>query len=122
MNDSSVTPEHAWKRAWLSAPAPAEDAVFFSVVAALTRIAVVIWGAPRFPPAEDGHYYHVVATRIADGFGYTWLWPDGAVTYEGQATAGTWRLYVVNGKRVIRAEAKNKTTGAVTWAELTEAK
>jgi len=48
--------------------------------------------------------------------------PDGAVTYEGQATTGTWRLYMVNGKRVIRAEAKNKTTGAATWAELTEVK
>jgi hypothetical protein len=48
--------------------------------------------------------------------------PDGTVTYEGQATTGTWRLYVVNGQRVIRAEAKNKTTGAATWAELTEVK
>jgi len=48
--------------------------------------------------------------------------PDGTVTYEGQATTGTWRLYVVNGKRVIRAEAKNKTTGAATWAALTEVK
>ena len=48
--------------------------------------------------------------------------PDGTVVYDGQATTGTWRLYVVNGKRVIRAEAKNKTTGAATWAELTEVK
>jgi hypothetical protein len=48
--------------------------------------------------------------------------PDGTVTYEGQATTGTWRLYVVNGQRVIRAEAKNKTTGAATCAELTEVK
>jgi hypothetical protein len=48
--------------------------------------------------------------------------PDGTVAYEGQATTGIWRVYVVNGQRVIRAEAKNKTTGAVTWAELTEVK
>jgi hypothetical protein len=48
--------------------------------------------------------------------------PDGTVAYEGQATAGIYRLYVVNGQRVIRAEAKNKTTGAATWAELTEMK
>jgi len=48
--------------------------------------------------------------------------PDGTVAYEGQATTGTWRLYVVDGQRVIRAEAKNKTTGAATWAELTEIK
>ena len=48
--------------------------------------------------------------------------PDGTVAYEGQATTGIWRLYVLNGQRVIRAEAKNKTTGAATWAELTEVK
>jgi hypothetical protein len=48
--------------------------------------------------------------------------PDGTVAYEGQTTAGVYRLYVLNGQRVIRAEAKNKTTGAATWAELTEVK
>ncbi len=48
--------------------------------------------------------------------------PDGTVAYEGQTTAGVYRLYVVNGQRVIRAEAKNKTTGAASWAELTEVK
>jgi hypothetical protein len=48
--------------------------------------------------------------------------PDSTVAYEGQATTGIWRLYVLNGRRVIRAEAKNKTTGAALWAELTEAK
>jgi hypothetical protein len=48
--------------------------------------------------------------------------PDGTVAYEGQATTGIWRLHVLNGQRVIRAEAKNKTTGAATWAELTEVK
>jgi len=48
--------------------------------------------------------------------------PDGTVVYEGQATTGIYRLYLLNGQRVIRAEAKNKTTGAATWAELTEVK
>jgi hypothetical protein len=48
--------------------------------------------------------------------------PDGTVAYEGQVNAGLYRLYMVNGQRVIRAEAKNKTTGAASWAELTEAK
>ena len=47
---------------------------------------------------------------------------DGSVAYEGQVNAGIYRLYMVNGQRVIRAEAKNKTTGAASWAELTEAK
>jgi hypothetical protein len=48
--------------------------------------------------------------------------PDGTVAYEGQTTAGVYRLYVVKGQRVIRAEAKNKTSGAPSWAELTEVK
>jgi hypothetical protein len=48
--------------------------------------------------------------------------PDGIVAYEGQTTAGVYRLYVVKGQRVIRAEAKNKTSGAASWAELTEVK
>jgi hypothetical protein len=48
--------------------------------------------------------------------------PDGTVAYEGQVNAGVYRLYMVNGQRLIRAEAKNKSTGAASWAELTEAK
>jgi len=44
------------------------------------------------------------------------------VAYEGQTTAGVYRLYMVKGQRVIRAEAKNKTSGAPSWAELTEVK
>src|SRR5260370_19681497 len=37
--------------------------------------------------------------------------PDGTVAYEGQAPTGIWRLHVLYGLRVIRAAAKNKTTG-----------
>jgi hypothetical protein len=48
--------------------------------------------------------------------------PDGTVAYEGQVNVGIYRLYMVNGQRLIRAEAKNKSTGAASWAELTEAK
>lgn len=47
---------------------------------------------------------------------------DGTVAYEGQTTAGVYRLYMVRGQRVIRAEAKNKTNGTPSWAELTEVK
>jgi hypothetical protein len=47
---------------------------------------------------------------------------DGTVAYDGLSNTGIYRLYVVNGQRVIRAEAKNKATGAPSWAELTEAK
>lgn len=121
MNDPSVTTGHDWKRAWLSAPAPARDAIFFSVVAAVTRIAIVIWGAPRFPPAEDGRYYHVVASRIADGMGYTWLWPDGAVTYAAHYPVGypavIGALYAVFGKRAVVAMVFNAAIGtAGVWA------
>ena len=48
--------------------------------------------------------------------------PDGTVAYEGLSNTGIYRLYVVDGQRVIRAHAKNRTTGAPSWAELTEAK
>lgn len=48
--------------------------------------------------------------------------PDGTVAYEGQTTIGIYRLYVVDGQRLIRAEAKNKASGTASWAELTEAK
>jgi hypothetical protein len=48
--------------------------------------------------------------------------PDGSVAYDGLSNTGIYRLYVVNGQRVIRAEATNKRTGAPSWAELIEAK
>lgn len=47
---------------------------------------------------------------------------DGTVAYDGLSNTGIYRLHVVNGQRVIRAEARNKATGAPSWAELTEAK
>ncbi len=37
------------------------------------RVLVVWWARDRFPPADDGSFYHVVAQRIAHGQGYTWL-------------------------------------------------
>lgn len=57
-------------------------------VAAIARLAVVGWAAGRIPPTADGTYYHVVAQRIAHGQGYTWLWPDGAVTYAAHYPVG----------------------------------
>jgi hypothetical protein len=50
-------------------------------VALAARLLAVLWSAGRFKPAADGFYYHAIASRIAEGFGSTWLWPDGAVTY-----------------------------------------
>lgn len=52
------------------------------------RLLVVAFAASRFPPADDGSFYHVVAQRIARGLGYTWAWPDGAVTYAAHYPVG----------------------------------
>jgi hypothetical protein len=51
-----------------------------AAIALVVRLAVVTWAGARFPPAGDGIYYDTLARRIAEGHGYTWLWPDGAVT------------------------------------------
>jgi 4-amino-4-deoxy-L-arabinose transferase-like glycosyltransferase len=52
------------------------------------RLALALYAANRFPPVDDGAFYHVVAQRIARGEGYTWLWPDGAVTYAAHYPVG----------------------------------
>lgn len=52
------------------------------------RLVVVAFAASRFPPADDGSFYHVVAVRISQGLGYTWAWPDGAVTYAAHYPVG----------------------------------
>jgi 4-amino-4-deoxy-L-arabinose transferase-like glycosyltransferase len=49
---------------------------------------VVAYAAGRFPPADDGTFYHAVAVRISEGLGYTWAWPDGAVTYAAHYPVG----------------------------------
>jgi 4-amino-4-deoxy-L-arabinose transferase-like glycosyltransferase len=64
------------------------DAFLAFAVALVARLAVVAWGRTRFPAAEDGHYYDVLAQRLAAGQGYTWLWPDGAVTYAAHYPVG----------------------------------
>jgi hypothetical protein len=57
------------------------DALLVFAVALLARLAVVAWAHGRFPASEDGHYYDVLARRLASGQGYTWPWDDGTVTY-----------------------------------------
>ncbi|MBW2526896.1 MAG: glycosyltransferase family 39 protein [Deltaproteobacteria bacterium] len=54
----------------------------------VVRLAVVAWAWGKLPPVADGFYYHRLATRLADGHGYTWLWPDGAVTYAAHYPVG----------------------------------
>lgn len=57
-------------------------------LALAVRLLVVAYAFARFPPADDGAFYHVVAQRIARGEGYTWLWPDGVVTYAAHYPVG----------------------------------
>jgi hypothetical protein len=72
----------------------------------------------------DGTYEAVVTLHSGERVpvkGTMKALPDGTVAYEGLSNTGIYRLYVIDGQRVIRADAKNKTTGAASWAELTEA-
>jgi 4-amino-4-deoxy-L-arabinose transferase-like glycosyltransferase len=92
------------------------DAWIAASVALVARIGAVVWASTRFPPAEDGRFYDVVARRIAQGLGYTWLWPDGAVTYAAHYPVGYPALvggaYAIFGERPVVAMALNATLGA----------
>lgn len=57
-------------------------------IAFVLRLAICVWGADRVSPTADGAFYHVVAQRIARGLGYTWLWPDGTVTFAAHYPVG----------------------------------
>ena len=91
------------------------DALGVFGVALLARMSVVWWASTRFPPAEDGHYYDVLARRLASGAGFTWLWPDGAVTFAAHYPVGYPALvaiaYAVLGAS---AAAATKSSDAVT--------
>lgn len=91
------------------------DRVVVGVVAFVARWFVVVWAANRIPPTADGTYYHTLATRIADGHGYTWLWPDGAVTYAAHYPVGYPALvaapYALFGAKPIVAMAINALVG-----------
>lgn len=63
------------------------DRAIVTVVAFALRFALAPLAA-SFPPAGDGTFYDVIARRIAAGHGYTWLWPDGAVTYAAHYPVG----------------------------------
>lgn len=68
--------------------APRRDALAAAALGLVLRVALVAWAAPRFAPAADGRFYHAIAERIAGGHGYTWLWPDGAVTHAAHYPIG----------------------------------
>jgi 4-amino-4-deoxy-L-arabinose transferase-like glycosyltransferase len=92
------------------------DALWLAVLALAIRGLVVLWARNRFPPADDGIFYHVVARRIAHGSGYTWLWPDGAVSYAAHYPVGYPALiglgYALFGARAVVAMGINALLGA----------
>ena len=94
-----------------------QDACWLSALALALRVLVVCWAKDRFPPADDGTFYHVVAQRIARGQGYTWLWPDGAVSYAAHYPVG-YQLCSVSrtpifGSRPVVAMLVNAVLGAL---------
>ncbi len=96
------------------------DAWILAGVALLLRLILVFWAASRFLPAEDGKYYQIVAWRIARGLGYTWLWPDGVVTYAAHYPVGypaiIGGLYALFGRRAWLAMLLNAVLGSLAVA------
>jgi hypothetical protein len=100
------------------------DPALVLAAALLSRAAVVLWAAGRIPPAADGKYYHVIASRLAEGLGYTWLWPDGVVTYAAHYPVGypamLGAVYALAGPRPAAAMMLNALLGAASalaaWA------
>ncbi|MEB2311573.1 MAG: glycosyltransferase family 39 protein [Sorangiineae bacterium] len=93
------------------------DGALLFVVGLAARALAVAWAASRFPPTADGHFYDVIAQRIAEGHGYTWLWPDGAVTYAAHYPVGypalVGALYALGGPHPALAMGANALVGAL---------
>ncbi len=96
-------------------------ALVAAAIALVVRLLVVAAVGVKFPPAADGSYYHIIASRIAEGHGYTWLWPDGAVTYAAHYPVGYPALmalgYAIFGPHPSVAMVENALFGAMaSWA------
>jgi 4-amino-4-deoxy-L-arabinose transferase-like glycosyltransferase len=111
-----------WRRALARLRGPADlprtaDAFWVAAAALAVRVLVVLHAAGRFPPADDGTFYDVVAGRIAHGLGYTWAWPDGAVTYAAHYPVGYPALiglgYALFGAHPVVAMGLNALVGAL---------
>ena len=97
------------------------DALRVLAIALCARLAVVVWAHAQFPPADDGTYYDAFARRLAAGEGYTWLWPDGAVTHAAHYPVGYPALlalaYAALGPSTAAAMTVNAVFGAASaWA------
>ncbi len=93
------------------------DGVAAGAVALVVRVVAVVWASSRFPPAEDGRFYHILAGRLAHGLGYTWKWPDGVVTFAAHYPVGYPALigaaYALFGEHPFVAMAVNALLGAL---------
>ncbi len=93
------------------------DGAAVTAAALAARLVVALWAAGRFPPAADGTYYHAIAKRVAEGEGYTWVWPDGVVTYAAHYPIGypaiLGALYAVFGAKPVVAMVVNAVLGAL---------
>ncbi len=93
------------------------DGLAVFAIALAERLSVVSWAGSRIPPAADGTYYQQIAARLAAGLGYTWLWPDGAVTYAAHYPVGypalVGAVYAFTGPRPVGAMVLNALLGAL---------
>ena len=93
------------------------DALVVAAVGLAVRLGVVLWAAGTIPPAADGAYYDKLAVRLAEGHGYTWLWPDGAVTYAAHYPVGYPAIvalgYAIVGAKPVVAMLLNAALGAL---------
>ncbi|HEX5633117.1 MAG TPA: hypothetical protein VFX50_07815, partial [Gemmatimonadales bacterium] len=93
------------------------DGWLIGALALGVRAAMVVWAAPRIPPTADGTYYHRLAQRIAEGAGYTWLWPDGTATFAAHYPVGypglVGAVYAVAGVHPGWAMGVNAVLGAL---------
>lgn len=93
------------------------DSAVVTLTALAARLAVVAWAASRIPPAADGTYYQRIAERIARGLGYTWLWPDGVITYAAHYPVGypamIGAVYAITGPHPGAAMILNAALGAL---------
>ena len=93
------------------------DAWILAGVALILRLGIALTFWARVPPTADGKFYHIVAQRIAQGEGYTWLWPDGVVTYAAHYPVGYPALmsvpYAIFGAVPLAAMMLNALLGAL---------
>jgi len=70
---------------------------------------------------EDGTFSGVLKNRTGQPFSFQGdlkLNPDGSLAASTPGSTGVWRLFNVNGQRVIRMEGTNRRTGQSNWGQI----